>query len=60
MTFLCVSLIIAFSGGDTNVVEFAYFACKQVFLLGVASYALFKYKHLPEGAVKINFKKMRP
>lgn len=60
VAFLCISLIIAFTGEDTNVMLFAYFACKQIFLLGVAGYALFKYKHLPEGAGKINFKKYAP
>ena len=58
--FLCASLIIAFAGEDTNVMEFIYFACKQIFLLGVAGYAFLKYKHLPEGPGKINFKKYAP
>ncbi len=58
--FLCISLVIAFAGEDTNVMEFTYFAYKQVFLLAVAGYAFFRYKHLPEGAGKINFKKYAP
>ncbi len=58
--FLCISLFVAFTGEDNNVLQFIYYACKKAFLLGVTCFSVLKYKLLPEGAGKINFKKYAP